>query len=80
MEEARDSKIDLTFVSTADMIAEMQKRHDGLCIAGIKFTTAHHFTCTKHWGGNHFVCLGILQDLIHQINKKGDASFNQTVS
>ncbi len=71
MEQATD----LTFVSTADIIKEMAKRHDGMVIAGIKFTTPTNFALTKYWGGNHFVCLGILEDMKHQINKAGDRAF-----
>lgn len=68
--------IDLTFVPTQELINEMAKRHDGMVIAGIKFTTPVNFALTKYWGGNHFVCLGILEDMKHQINKQGDRNFN----
>lgn len=68
---------DLTFVSTQELIAELAKRHDGLVVAGIKFTSITNFNLTKHWGGNHFVILGILEDIKHQVNKQGDKNFTQ---
>ncbi len=72
-----EQKTDLTFIPTKEMIAELAKRHDGLVIAGIKFTTPTNFALTKYWGGNHFVCLGVLEDMKHQINKQGDRNFTR---
>lgn len=69
--------IDLTFTPTQELINEMAKRHDGLVIAGIKFTTPVNFALTKYWGGNHFICSGILEDMKHQINRHGDNKFIQ---
>ncbi len=66
------AKADLTLVSNKDLIDELAKRHDGLVISGIKFTTQTNFLLTKHWGGNHFVCLGLLSDMARIINKKSD--------
>lgn len=66
---------DLTFISNGDLIQELAKRHDGLVIAGIKFTTNTNFLLTKYWGGNHFVCLGILEDMKHQIHRQGEKNF-----
>lgn len=66
---------DLTFVPTQELISEMARRHDGMIIAGIKFNTMANFSLTKYWGGNHFVCLGILEDMKHQINRQGEKSF-----
>lgn len=67
--------IDLTFVSNKELIDELAKRHDGMVVAGIKFTTQTNFMLTKHWGGNHFVVLGILEDLKHQVNRQGEKNF-----
>jgi hypothetical protein len=67
--------IDLTFVSNKELIDELVKRHDGLVVAGIKFTTQNNFLLTKHWSGNHFLVLGILEDMKHQVNKNGDKNF-----
>lgn len=67
------TKLDL--ISTKDLVDELCKRHDGLVISGIKFTTMTNFVLTKHWAGNHFVCLGLLADMEHLINKKGDTCF-----
>lgn len=69
--------IDLSLVDIKDIINELVKRHDGLVIAGIKFTTISNFVLTKHWGGNHFVCLGILEDMKYQINRTGEVNFIQ---
>lgn len=66
---------DLTFVPNGDLINELAKRHDGLVIAGIKFNTPMNFVLTKYWGGNHFVCLGVLEDMKHQINRHGEKNF-----
>lgn len=66
---------DLTFIPTQELITEMAKRHDGLVIAGIKFNTNSAFVLTKYWGGNHFVCLGMIEDMKHQINRQGERSF-----
>lgn len=66
---------DLTFISTKELIDEVARRHDGIVIAGIKFTSQHHFKLTKHWAGNHFVCLGVLEDMKHQINRNGEKNF-----
>lgn len=68
---------DLSLVSLKDLIDELAKRHDGMVIAGIKFTTLHNFVLTKHWGGNHFVCLGILEDIKYQINRQGEVNFTK---
>lgn len=68
---------DITFVPTQELINELAKRHDGMIVAGIKFTTMSNFALTKYWGGNHFVCLGILEDMKHQINRQGEKSFIQ---
>lgn len=67
--------IDLTFVSTKEMIDELVKRHDGLIVAGIKFTSQAQYILTKHWCGNHFVCLGVIEDMKHQINRSGEKKF-----
>lgn len=69
------SQVDLTFISNKELIDELAKRHDGLVIAGIKFTTMTNFMLTKHWVGNHFVCLGIVEDMKRQINRNGEKSF-----
>lgn len=71
------AKDNITLIPTAQLIEELAARHDGLIVAGIKFTTTKNFSLTKHWGGNHFICLGILQDTIHQVNKNGDRSYTQ---
>lgn len=64
-------------MSTNELIAEIARRHDGLVIAGIKFTTMTNFELTKYWGGNHFVCLGVLEDMKYQINRHGEKCFNK---
>lgn len=69
------SEIDLTFIATQELINEMAKRHDGMIISGIKFNTMDNFCLTKYWGGNHFVCLGILEDVKHQIHRRGEKNF-----
>lgn len=66
---------DLTLISNKELIDELAKRHDGLVVAGIRFNTTTNFVLTKHWGGNHFVCLGVLEDMKHQINRHGEKSF-----
>lgn len=65
----------LTLIPTKELIDELVKRHDGLVVAGIKFTTQYNFALTKHWCGNHFVCLGMIEDMKHQINRQGEKSF-----
>lgn len=69
------NQVDLTFLSSKELIDELAKRHDGLVIAGIKFNTMTNFILTKHWAGNHFVCLGIIEDMKHQINRSGEKNF-----
>lgn len=69
--------VDLTFIPSKELIDELTKRHDGLVIAGIKFTSQVHFKLTKHWCGNHFVCLGMVEDMKHQINRDGEKNFVQ---
>lgn len=66
---------DIALLSSKELIDELAKRHDGLVIAGIKFITMSNFVLTKYWGGNHFVCLGVLEDMKHQINRQGEKSF-----
>lgn len=69
------NQTDLTLVSNKELIDELAKRHDGFIVAGIRFTTKDNFSLTKYWAGNHFVCLGILEDMKHQINRNGERSF-----
>lgn len=69
------NNIDVSLIPVEDLIKELVRRHDGIIIAGIKFTTQHNYVLTRHWSGNHFVCLGILEDAKHQINRKGEDSF-----
>lgn len=66
---------DLALISTKDLIDEIVKRHDGMVIAGIKFNTQTSYVLTKHWSGNHFVCLGVIEDMKHQINRQGENNF-----
>lgn len=69
LENGNTKAQDLTFVSTADMLAELNKRHDALIILGMRFEEKERYTIIRHQQGHRYVLLGMLSNMADLINK-----------
>ncbi len=62
------TQIDLTFVSTKELIAELAKRHDALVIGGMNFKSKDAYNVVRFRQGHRHVCLGLLSNIQSIIN------------
>lgn len=63
-----NQKVDLTFMSSKELIDELAKRNDALVVLGMRFETNSKYAVTRYFQGNRFVCLGLLANEESRIN------------
>lgn len=55
--------MDISLVSTDEMLDELSKRFDALVVCGIKNLTDKNDSMVRHYSGNTMCCLGAIQVL-----------------
>lgn len=78
---ANPQAVDLTFCQTAELIAELTKRHDAIVVTGIRFETNNGgYTVTRHHSGHRYVCLGLISNMESLINPIENSSLGKPIN